>query len=495
VDNEWKLLRVDREDALGVYRPAGVYSVLAVHGTANPSITTLIDGDIHAIVERRLEYLIDSLNGKPHGFVNEAVHVFANGTEGDVSPDRPEAAQCRLPTLRPPPFAGPRAPAAPWIWADADSVELATCFAEARAWIDDSGKRMGDALFVKYQDLAGALTPGFPIRRAFTTLRLPGQGGLCAAPVVGTATAAGASDVPTRVAGWKILGVIPSGIEQGDHAAIKPKGCQAEKRILLGGLQSALIVGEHGLPDVAQLSLVRMGKVFLATVPAEPTTTTGRIIGNALKVAVGDTTARVIVVSLANGFMQYVTTRKEYAGQTYEGASTLYGPGTTEFFARNFAELAVTLAAANQPSPPAFVAPITAYPGKPVSILPRKTAAPALIGPRVVLSDVCLPGGRRRVTWLDEPPGVLAPWEGQVLEILERRGSDKVPVAWDDQSDVVVEAVRPRTLRRPEGTREGFEWSLTLSRQNLARSGLHIRFLKRGELGDTTHELTSCPGT
>lgn len=493
VDTEWKLLRIDRQDAGGVYRPAGAYSVFAIHGTANPTVTTILDGDIHAVVERRLEVLIDSMNGhrKP-GYVAQAVHVFANGTEGDTSPNRPPETQCPLPVLRSPPFAGPRAPPSPWIWVDADSDTLTKCFAAARAWIDTAGKRVGDDVFENFKRLEGALTDKFPIRRAFATLPLPGLGGLCATPAVGTSAAAGASDVPTRVAGWKLLGVIPSAFEQGGHAISKPpKGCQAEKKLLLGNLQTALIVGEHGLPDVAQLSMVQMGSVFLATLPAEPTTTTGRIIGDALAEAVKPAVPQphVIVVALTNGFMQYVTTRYEYAGQTYEGGSTIYGPATAEFFAANVAELGKALIESGAHSPPADVGPITAYPGKASAILPRNTATPKLIGGRVMRSHACLPGGELRVTWLDEPPGRLVPSEGQVLEIVEQQGAARVPVAWDDQDDVVVRAVK-------RVKHQGFEWSVTVSRSGLEGKDLYLRLLSgHGQPEYVSESFPGCPGT
>jgi neutral ceramidase len=492
VDTEWKLLRIDRQDAGGVYRPAGAYSVFAIHGTANPTVTTLLDGDIHAVVERRLEYLIDSMNGQRNpGYVAQAVHVLANGTEGDTSPNRPAETQCPLPVLRSPSFAGPRAPPSPWIWVDADSDTLTKCFAAARAWIDTAGKRVGDDVFENFKRLEAALTDQFPIRRAFATLSLPGQGGLCPTPVVGTSTAAGASDVPTRVAGWKYLGVIPSGFEQGGHAISKPpKGCQAEKKLLLGNLQTALIVGKHGLPDVAQLSLVQMGNVFLATLPAEPTTTTGRLIGDALTEAVTPAVPHphVIVVALTNGFMQYVATRYEYAGQTYEGGSTIYGPATAEFFAANVAALGKALINSGPHSPPADVGPITAYPGKASHILPRKTATPKLIGDRVMRSPACLPGGELRVTWLDEPPGRLAPAEGQVLEILEQQGADWVPVAWDDQDDVVVRAVK-------RVKNKGFEWSVTLSRKGPEGSSLRLRLLPgHGQPEYVSESFPGCAG-
>jgi neutral ceramidase len=488
VDNEWKLLRIDRMDASGVYRPAGAYSVFAIHGTANPSTTTLLDGDIHAVVERRLERRIDRVNGKPEGFATHAVHVFANGAEGDVSPNRPRpATDCPLPALRAPAFAGPRAAVAPWQWQDAGSRELTECFAAARAWIDAKGAEVADTIFATYEQLGARLTPQFFVRRAFTTERLPGRDGLCGKPVVGTSTAAGASDVPTRVAGWRILGFIPAGFEQGGHAALKnAKGCQGRKRILLGGLQSALIVGEHGLPDAAQLSLLRLGEVYVATVPAEPTTVTARLIRDGVRGALNDASARVIVVSHTNGFLQYVTTREEYAVQTYEGGSTLYGPGTADFLVTRFAALAPSLLGPS--SPPVKVAPLMAYPGDPKPLLPDSAAEPRLAGTRRVLANQCLANGGRRITWLDEPPGRLAPHHGQVLELLEERGAGWTAVAWDDQSDVVVEAVEPKRVKNPAA--RGYEWSVALARR--VTGPLRLRLLPRGSLPDQTLDVPAC---
>jgi len=54
-----------------------------------------------------------------------------------------------------------------------------------------------------------------------------------------------------------------------------PHDCQREKRVALGGLQRKLVVGEHGLPEVAQLSVIRLGDLLLGVVPAELTTRAG----------------------------------------------------------------------------------------------------------------------------------------------------------------------------------------------------------------------------
>jgi neutral ceramidase len=63
-----------------------------------------------------------------------------------------------------------------------------------------------------------------------------------------------------------------------------------------------------------------------------------------------DTVHRAVVVSLTNGFMQYVTTADEYGAQYYEGGSTLYGPGEAAMFARQLAALTRLLPKDSLPS-------------------------------------------------------------------------------------------------------------------------------------------------
>lgn len=495
VDTRWAMLRVDQDAGGGSYRPVGAFSVFAIHGTATPSVTTLLDGDIHAVVERRLEQRIDEeLNGLPAGFTPRALHLFANGTEGDVSPNRdPETTQCPVPSLVAPRSEGPRTAASPWEWVDADEATLRRCSAAARRFIDSAGRIMGDSAFAHFRRLGQRLSSDIRIARAFTTVRLPGHAGLCARGTVGTSTAAGASDVPTRVAGWKLLGLFSLGFEQGG-SAIKhpPKGCQGAKQVLLGAAQPMLIAGEHGMPEVAQLSLVRVGGVLLGAIPAEATTTTGLLLREAILRGADPGRTRgdsAVIVGLANGFIQYVTTEHEYREQTYEGGSALYGPRTAQVLGAEVEALARDLAAAAPASPSATVTPLTAYPGEPLEIMPRGTATPALSGPPRLLSAACGRDGALRLGWLDEPPGRLVPADGQLLAIEERRGAGWAPFAWDDMSDVVVEAVRPRG-------RAGYEWRVTLSRATGEKT-LRLRVLARERglaRGFTSGPIPGCPG-
>jgi hypothetical protein len=234
-----------------------------------------------------------------------------------------------------------------------------------------------------------------------------------------------------------------------------------------------VVFGEHGLPEVAQLSVVRIGDMLVTAVPAEPTTSAGRLFEQAAVAGVdssGTGRLRAVVVGLANGFIQYVTTRYEYAEQAYEGGSTLYGPRSAEVLAGEIRSLGKALAAAAPNSPPIDVAPITAYPGAATSVMPRPTAMPALAYQSKISSHQCDPDTTLRIDWIDEPPGRLIPSAGQILGIDEFDGTRWKDFAWDDQKDVVVEAVAP--------VKGGFKWRVTLARPTAGKA-LRLRVLPR----------------
>jgi len=69
-----------------------------------------------------------------------------------------------------------------------------------------------------------------------------------------------------------------------------------------------------------------------------------------------------LVVSLTNGFLEYVTTADEYTAQFYEGASTLYGPHTATMLAKAVGGLVRTLSSGDSLSG-RVAPPVTARPG------------------------------------------------------------------------------------------------------------------------------------
>jgi hypothetical protein len=236
--------------------------------------------------------------------------------------------------------------------------------------LSDSLTRRATDLFKSLGDsLSDTLTLGV----AFRTLALRTDSatyGICGKPQVGTSTTGGADDGRTRFYRYKLLGLFPVGLEEGGPAiSRRPTGCHREKRVFLNRLTR-----NHGLPEYAQITLARIGDHYLGTVPVEPTTMAGaemqRAIGSALGFDWATARQRITIVALTNGFLQYLTTRAEYAMQGYEGGSTLFGPNESQAFAAQLGVLATALAGAAGGSPANVIDSIMKYPGKPTRVLP-----------------------------------------------------------------------------------------------------------------------------
>ncbi len=439
----WTLLRVDQRGrgADSAYRPAGALSVFAVHGTADAPENELLDAGIHGIIERGLERHMDSLGRRGAGY-----HLVANGAEGDVSPDWPAQSRCGAPMLRPvvgP--GGPRTPPMPWEWRDPAPAWMGLCLAAARRYVNTAGDSLAARAAALFDSLGPGLRGDLRIGVAFRTLRLKGDPRLCPYPETGSATLGGAEDGRTRLYGWRLFGIFPVGLEEGGHAVRpNPHDCQREKRVALGGLQRMLVVGDHGLPEVAQLSVIRLGDLLLGVVPAEVTTRAGAQIERAIADsarAAGLVPRAVTIVGLANGYMQYVTTDAEYGEQAYEGGSTLFGPNSAAVLAEELGTLAASLARSGA-SPANPVDSLSAYPGESRAILPRRTAGPPPERvTRVVLSQSCA-GDTLVVRWRDLHPGRLVPADGPVLRIEHLVGERGDTVAWDGDRELEIRAVR-----------------------------------------------------
>ena len=481
----WTLLRVDQRGvgADSAYRPAGAFSVFAVHGTADAPENELLDAGIHGIIERGLERHVDSLSRRGAGY-----HLVANGAEGDVSPDWPAQSRCGAPMLRPvvgP--GGPRTPPAPWEWRDPAPAWMALCLAAARRYVNTAGDSLAARAVALFDSLGPGLRGDLRVGVAFRTLRLKGDPRLCPYPETGVSTLAGAEDGRTRLYGWRLFGIFPIGLEEGRHAIRpNPRDCQREKRVALGGLQRKLVVGEHGLPEVAQLSVIRLGDLLLGVVPAELTTRAGAQIERAIADsarAAGLAPRAVTIVGLANGYMQYVTTDAEYGEQAYEGGSTLFGPNSAAVLADELGKLAASQVRSGA-SPANPVDSIAAYPGKSQAILPRRTAGPSPERvTRVVLSQACA-GDTLVVQWRDLHPGRLVPADGPVLRIERLAGERWDTVAWDDDRELEIHAVRSLGDR-------GYVWEARW--HHPARAGpFRVVLVARVGLAEVTGDRVGC---
>jgi neutral ceramidase len=470
IDPTLTLLRIDQRDSLtGRYRPVGAFSHFAIHGTGNASENELLDADIHGLVERRLERHID----RSGSFVPNAFHLFANGAEGDVSPDWPSRSRCAVPVLATWPLLEGPFTKPLWQWKPLPPPDAAACIHAARDAVERIGNGLGDEAIKLFDSLGDALDERLTLGRTFSTLALRQDADslrICRVPAVGASIIGGSTDALTRVNRLRLLGLLSLSFEQG---AANPhgQGCHGSKHllfdVLFGSLPNRVAVSPK-LPSFAQLSVLRIGNRVIGTIPGEVTTTTGGHLRAAMLAAahrLGLSVDTALILGLSNGHIGYVTTAEEYAAQRYEGGSTLYGPGEAAMFVRAFSGL-TTLLSTGDTLPRASARTISYFPGTRRALLhPEKSAR--MESPRVERAWCS-----RDTLYVDYRLGAVQDWPARSpfvtspnVEILH----DSVVVAWDDDPSVELHL---RSLRQQPA-----RWQLRWSR---ARSGSAYRVRLRG---------------
>lgn len=98
-------------------------------------------------------------------------------------------------------------------------------------------------------------------------------------------------------------------------------------------------------PEILPLQLVRLGSLYLATLPGEPTIMSGYRIRRELARTLGVNIKQVLVVGYTSAYTGYITTPEEYSIQEYEGGSTLFGPYTQPAYQQELNKLATDMAA------------------------------------------------------------------------------------------------------------------------------------------------------
>ncbi|MFT4047477.1 MAG: neutral/alkaline non-lysosomal ceramidase N-terminal domain-containing protein [Solimonas sp.] len=129
-------------------------------------------------------------------------------------------------------------------------------------------------------------------------------------------------------------GALPSGLLQpvlcGTDVAFSLLGyaCQQEKPILLP--LSVTLAGEPLLllqARDAPFQIIAIGNLAVIALPWEVTTMSGRRLRKAVLDVLQDAGIEYAVIAgLSNSYVDYLTTREEYAVQNYEGGSNIYGP-------------------------------------------------------------------------------------------------------------------------------------------------------------------------
>ena len=452
VDPTFGMLRVDVWDSTARrFQRAGAFSVFAMHGTALTGGQRFYDADLQGRVATLLEQHID---GDGPAYAPRAVHLLVNGGHGDVSPNVDAASRCPTPRLvRQSVPRGPRGRSFETTWRilPRDVARDLPCVPLALRELERVARGVAAQAAVLYSRLEPALSEELAIRSAFTVLEVEtpeADGSILCDPAVGVAALLGAEDGWTRLRwDWDLLlsdsstyRPLPATPNLG--AVLK---CQGRKRKFLGPFQFA-VAGNHALPEHVQLTLVRLGAVALTFIPGEPTSHSAWTIRRATASALlGELSSAdsVLMVSLTNGYMQYVATPDEYPLQLYEGAATIYGPRELAVLTQAFRRLAGQI----RRREPNVLSPardtITAWLAKEKSVTrweERPNPSTQEQPWRNVAASV--EGNVIRVAWIGPSPSAFYTGEGPAVFFEQRIGGGWRSLAWDNLPEVEVQVGR-----------------------------------------------------
>jgi neutral ceramidase len=127
--------------------------------------------------------------------------------------------------------------------------------------------------------------------------------------------------------GFKVPGILEDEMKQGHH----PKPI-----VFAQGLAEPFPLS----PEVLPLQVFRIGSLIVLGIPVELTTMAGRRLKKTiLEVFENSGIEHLALMTYANAYAGYVTTKEEYDVQHYEGASTHFGPFTLMAFQQEFGKL------------------------------------------------------------------------------------------------------------------------------------------------------------
>lgn len=109
------------------------------------------------------------------------------------------------------------------------------------------------------------------------------------------------------------------------------------------------------------VQVLRIGRLLIVGLPGIFTTMAGRRIRQSV-LSRSPPGTEVILAGLANAFSGYVTTSSEYQEQSFEGASTLFGPHTLEAYQQQLALLTERLFSKESALETATVTPMSPLP-------------------------------------------------------------------------------------------------------------------------------------
>lgn len=298
IDPAVDVLRVDKLRRDGRRVPIGAWSDFANHATVVHSEFEAYSGDHHAAAWRVFAARVRRAGSVPRS--QTVVNVYPNSAEGDQTAGIENV--------------GPAA---------AQRVGTVEANAMFRAW-RKAGRRLG-----RKPALEGRWT-----RACFC----------------GRMTATGPVDDEGKLGAGFL-----TGSEEGRGPLFDVTGVPFEGRTSPNDTpeqgNKVIVEGAGDPPPAVPLAVWRIGDRAMATLPGEGT----KEFGVRVREAVGEAlpgVRRVVLAGLANEFIQYITTPEEYRRQSYEGASSLFGPNQGTFLAERLGELGAALASGSEAPEP-----------------------------------------------------------------------------------------------------------------------------------------------
>jgi neutral ceramidase len=299
IDPQTSLVAIRRAGAL-----VGAINFFPTHGTSMTNRNLLISGDnkgYAALHAERIEAGADYLAGQP-----EFIAAFAQTNAGDMSPN---VERSNIDAKR---SIGPTA----------DDVENTRIIGrrqyDAAAALFDADSVIGDTVDSRlvYVDLGDV-----DVRPEFTP---DGRQHRTGRPVAAAAQIAGTID-GDGFAGFKegrnrVVDAISAQIYRLNSRfadAQAPKGAV----VSLSRLNRLTPFVQERVP----VQLIRIGRLYLVTVPGEVTIVSGLRVRRTVAAIVGAELQDVLCVGYSNAYIHYFTTPEEYEEQRYEGGSTIFG--------------------------------------------------------------------------------------------------------------------------------------------------------------------------
>lgn len=301
VDPAMSLLRVVGQDE----RPIAAFSWYPIHGVSLPMSNKLVSGDNKGLAS----YLFERKLGTTYRRDQEFIAAFAQSNAGDVSPYPLVESEMRAVDG----FARNQ------LVAERQAERAMQLFASAAIPIQGPIQSVHRFENLAYRALAGgARTCNGALGVSFAAGTENGK----PFPYFYEGTVFGLN--------WPRLTLMP-----------KEQACHAEKVILF---PTGFAKPSPWTAQVAPFQIVRIGNLALIAAPFEITTMAGRRLREHIAALLAQQgIEHVLLSSLANEYLHYVTTPEEYAKQAYEGGSNLFGPHSLTAYTEIFASLSADL--------------------------------------------------------------------------------------------------------------------------------------------------------